>query len=906
MTLAPGVRLGPYEILSAIGAGGMGEVYKARDTKLGRDVALKILPEQFATDPDRLARFRREAQVLASLNHPNIAAIHGFEEANSVHALVLELVEGQTLADRIAQGPIPLDEALPIAKQMAEALEAAHEHGIIHRDLKPANIKLRPDGTVKVLDFGLAKTLDSQSIGPDASQSLTITSPAMTEMGVILGTAAYMSPEQAKGKPADKRSDVWAFGCVLYEMLSGKRAFEGNDVSDLIVAVLGKEPNWTALPSITPSPILRLLKRSLERDPRRRVPGMAVARFEIDDALAPTPDTDTTQPYRSVRRTLGYVALAVVATAALVGFVGSSMTSVRGPSIARLAIVLPGGEEFTNTNRQLVAISPDGTRVAYVANNRIYVRTLDQLVATPIPGTEAERIGNPFFSPDGQWIGFWAGGQLKKVSLNGGTPVRLCEAGELFGATWGLDDNIVFGQGPQGIWRVSATGGTPEHLVKVDAQERAHGPQMLPGGFHLIFTVGRNINWEGAQIVVQSLKTGMRNVLVPNGRDARYIPTGHLVYASQGSLHAVSFDPETLKVGRGSVALVDGVAQANPSRNMTQTAAVHFSLSATGALVYVPDAVTVEAKRTIVWVDRLGQEESLGAPPRAYIYPRLSPDGTRVALDVRDQENDIWVWHLAARTLTRVTSDPASDIIPLWTLDGRRLLFTSNRGAYPGVFWQAADGSGIAERLTEQVRIPGLSGLSPDGTRVIGGEQETAVSGIFAYDMWILSLARDSRTSRPPDLEALLRTRFDELNGVFSPDGRWLAYQSNATGRWEIYVRPFPVVEGGQWQVSTSGGTEPLFAPSGQELFYRAPNEAIMGVTVSPGTSWTAAEPKQLVPDRYFGGGELVMRSYDVSRDGRRFLMIKDDPAPSSISTSDSLILVQNWFEELKRRVPTN
>ena len=907
MALSAGMRLGPYKILSALGAGGMGEVYRARDTKLSRDVALKVLPEAFMLDPERIARFKREAQVLASFNHPNIGHIYGLEETDGIRALVLELVEGPTLADRIAQRPIPLDEALPIARQIAEALEAAHQLGIVHRDLKPSNIKLRPDGTVKVLDFGLAKALEPTPSASDVSQSPTITSPAMTGMGIILGTAAYMSPEQAKGRPAEKRSDVWAFGCVLFEMLTRKRAFEGEDVSDTLANVLKGEPGWSALPDEVPISIRTLLTGCLAKDPRERIADLSVALFVINHqgSLVPPGHAPIPDPSRRGRRT-ALVVTAVVVVGLASGYAGWTLKPGAPRAVTRTTIPLLTGDSFSNTGVHVVALSADGSRLVYTANLRLYMRPIDQLEATPIGGTEgtAETAGrNPFFSPDGQWIGFWQEGQLKKISAIGGASVVLCAAQNPFGASWASDNTILYGQGDQGaggIWRVSGDGGKPEYLVKLEADHVAQGPQMLPGGRAILFTLARRSDWDTAQIVVQSLDTGRRHVVVTRGTDARYVPTGHLVYALGGTVFAVAFDVTTLAVTAGAVPLVEDVAQ--------QNVAAHFAISSQGALVYVPrDAVRGgRPQRRLVWVDRQGREDPINAPPRAYFYPRLSPDGTRVAFDVRDQESDIWIWDLARETLTRLTLGATFEQYGVWTPDGRAVIFSSSQFGGPSaprsLFRQASDGTGTVEQLTQGAVAQFASAVTPDGTAVIFREETPPrkLGTRPGSDLLLVPLGGDHRP-RP-----LLRTAFDELNAEVSPDGHWLAYQSNESGRHEIYVRPFPNVDAGRRQISTSGGTQPLWARNGRELFYVSMG-ALMRVPLTIGSTIEAGTPTKLLdaPDRLSSPSALG-RMYDVSPDGRRFLMIKESSTSDEPAGLARIIFVQNWFEELKRRVPTH
>jgi len=916
VTLAAGTRLGPYEIVAPIGAGGMGEVYKARDTKLGRDVAIKVLPDLFANDLERLARFHREAQVLASLNHPNIAHIYGVEDSSSTHGLVMELVEGPTLADRITQGPIPLAEALPIAKQIAEALQTAHEQGIIHRDLKPANIKIREDGTVKVLDFGLAKAMESVSgARAEATASPTITTPAMTAAGVILGTAAYMAPEQAKGRPADKRSDVWAFGCVLYEMVTGTRAFEGEDVSDTLASVLAREPDWTAIPSDVPPAIRALLKRCLEKDRKQRIADVSTAYFLVTEhaTLAPAgvivPPQTGPVTRRHVLTTAGVslvvgILLTVVAVRAVI-----RPDPTLGRSVTRFTVALASTDSFTAPGRHLVAFSPDGTRLAYAANNRLYLRALDQLEATPIRGTDGSGTSpgtlNPFFSPDGQWIGFWQGGQLKRVSVNGGAPVVICAAAIPFGVSWEDDGTILFGQGRDGLSRVSAEGGKPDVVVR-DPGGLAHGPQLLPGGRAVLFTFRAGAgdpDWNSAQIVVQSLDTGKRQVVIDGGTDARYLATGHLVYVTGGTLLAVPFDVVKLKVTGGPVSLVENIPQS------LNTGAAQFSTSRTGSLVYVGGGLqAIQQARTLVWVDRQGHEDPLKAPARAYAIPRVSPDGKRVALDIRERQSNVWTWDLARETLTRVTFGPDADRAPIWTPDGGGLIFASQRGGSQGLFWHAADGTGTDTRLTQSARAQTPNGISPDGAHLVFYEQDNIGA---SRDLMMLTLGQAQRSAgagrgeraESSRVTPLVQTSFDELNGEISPDGRWLAYQSNESGQQqEVYVRPFPAVTAGKWQISTGGGTRPVWARNGQELFYLTPMGALMSVRVVRGATWTTGASTKLFQGPY--SLPLAERSYDVSPDGQRFLMIKpigaDRPA-----AAPSLVVVQNWTEELKRLVPT-
>jgi len=939
----PGRQLGLYRLVSKLGAGGMGEVYRARDTKLGRDVALKILPALFAHDADRLARFRREAQVLASLNHPNIAAIYGLEEADGVRALVLELVEGPTLAEKLAEvsslksqvsglpippslgearqaagvGPrgIPIDEALPIARQIADALEAAHERGVIHRDLKPSNIKVRTDGIVKVLDFGLAKAFEvagivcegSTSVASMGTESPTL-SVAATRDGVILGTAAYMAPEQAKGKPVDKRADIWAFGCVLYEMLTGCRAFEGEDVSDTLAFVITKDPDWRALPPTTPPAIQRLLRRSLEKDRKRRLPDIADARIEIDEALtaspsepAPAAPLTMAQPVSRGRPVATYAAVALVASAVTATGIWLTMRPSL-PQVTRLTIAPSSAAALTvGGSARDLAIAPDGRHVVYVGSNgaRLFVRAMDQLEATPLTGLSAPR--HPFFSPDGQWVGFFdTGSVLKKVAITGGpTVVMASRLSEGFrGATWGPDDTIIFATADvgSGLQRVSAAGGESTVLTRPN-RERGESdhlwPEFLPGGQAVLFTIaplGSPIRMDSAQVAVLDLRTGTQKILVRGGSHAQYVPSGHLVYGVAGTLRAIVFDLDRLEAVGAPIPVL-------PEVTMTGNGAAGFAVARDGTLVYVPgDAAVRRAARTLVWVDRQGREEPINAPARQYTYPRISPDGTRVALDVRDQQNDIWIWHLARGTLTRFTLDPAEDQYPVWTPDGRRLLFRSARSGQSNLFWQAADGTGAVERLTQSENPQWAYAMTRDGTRLVFREDNPKTG----RDLMALTLDKQ-RQAHP-----LVRTTFAEFNGEISPDGRWLAYQSSESGQNEIFVQPFPNVGEGRWQISTGGGAEPLWARGGQELFYLAPTGALMSIRIERAQTFAFGTPTKLFEGRYFLVDPVAEgRKYDVSPDGKHFLMIKPGGAVEQTAPPANIIVVQNWLEELKRLVPT-
>ena len=892
MSLAPGTRLGHYDVTSLLGEGGMGQVWQATDTQLNRQVALKILPDAFAADPDRLARFKREAQILASLNHPNIAAIYGIEEAEGTRALVLELVEGPTLADRIAKGPIPLDEALPIARQIAEALEAAHEAGVIHRDLKPANITVREDGTVKVLDFGLAKAFQPDASDPNMSLSPTISlTAAATQMGMVIGTAAYMAPEQAKGKPVDKRADVWAFGAVVYEMLTGKRAFVGDDVSDTLAAVLRAEVNLDGLPDETPPRLRQVLRACLQRDPKQRVQAVGDVRLAMEGAfetIAPAGEATvapgTAQP--TWRRLLPSVAAAVVVGLG-VGLAVWSVARPEPPVVARFEHELPDDQRFGSTGRPITALSPDGRAFVYNTPDGLYLRAIGELDARLIPGT-ASSLTSPVFSPDGQTVGYWdrTTRELKRIAISGGAPVTITAAPDNpYGVRWESDGTILYGQ-EDGIWHVPDTGGTPEFLITAEEGERLHGPQMLPGGEWVLFTfrpAGTGA-WDEAQIVVESLTTRERETLITGGRDARYVPTGHLVYGLNGVILAVPFDVGNRQVVGGPVSLIEGVGAGADGNS----GAMHFALANNGSLVYVPGSAGGSDVVSLVWVGRDGDEERLPAPPRAYDRPRVSPDGTRVAVDIADGDNtDVWIWDLARETPTQLTFDEGVDDFPLWTPDGARVVFQSSREG-GGLFWKAADGTGQVERLKDGAARP--YAWAADGRLIF--EQ--------AGDIGVLTMEGE-RT-----VEMLLDAEFSETEPALSPDGRWLAYQSRETGTPLIYVQPFPNIDDGQWNVSLGLGLNPVWSPDGRELFYLSLTDLMVAQTeTEPTFSHRTPEP---LFRRLQGmlGGSGVGRRFDIAPVGDRFIVPKRGTAEQTSDDEpfNGLVLVLNWFEELKARVP--
>jgi serine/threonine-protein kinase len=964
-----GTQFGPYRVESLLGAGGMGAVYRATDTVLGRQVAIKILPTDVAADPEWVARFRREAQALAALNHPNIGAIYGFEaldgRTGSAIGLVLELVEGATLAEKLIAGPLPVAETLAIAQQIAEALDAAHQRGVVHRDLKPGNIKVRDDGTVKVLDFGLATVAPSENADErrvdvarrDSSASPIIT-PAITTTGIILGTAAYMSPEQANGNAVTRTTDIWAFGCVLYEMLSGRVPFSGDSATDTLALIVRDEPDFGLLPSTTPQPIRALLRHCLHKDQRRRWPDAGSLRIAIEDARnAPTgvaTRAELTRP-SNWRRTI--VSVFVVVAAALSPFGAWRLARQEPPrAVARVLVgVSPASQiartlELPNARpfRSAIALSPDGQSLAFigalpdgpkdasrspaasvsVARTRVrqlYLRRMDQLQATAIEGTEWAE--SPFFSPDGQWIGFWQAasdtlqsGELKKVPLAGGPIVTICRTALPAGFSWGPNGRIIFANhAGGGLWQVADAGGTPEALTTPDPTngELSHRlPHVLPDGSAVLFTIQRSPGgWDDTQIAVRSLATGEQKLLAEGGADARYVTSGHVVYARLGTLLAQPFDATRLQVTGKPVGVIDGVMHdVNSPFTIGNSGAAQFSVASNGTLAYLPGGAAPEGDYIPVWVDRSGVDIEVGIPSRSVAgRPRMSPDGRRIAFPVLE---GIGIFDLARKSFQILTSSawgaPAIRRVPerrfvTWHPDGERVTFT---GADDELYWIRADGSGEAERLTAsdanvrsspQIQVP--TSWSPDGRTLLFTQRLRSTASINR-DIWTLTLGDSAPAARP-----FLVSAADESSAELSPDGRYLAYESNQSGRSEVYVQPFPG-SGRRELVSTDGGGQPVWARNGRELFYRAsgpgPMMRMMAVDVTLGHVFTAAKPRLLweaMRAQYPGG--TGGRTYDVAPDGQRFLMIQQrDSAPQPPVTH--VVLVQNWLEELKRLVPRN
>jgi serine/threonine-protein kinase len=885
--LEAGSTLGPYRIIGKLGEGGMGEVYRAEDPRLGRTVAIKAIPQLFATDADRTARFEREARVLATLNHPNIAQIYGIEEKNGTHAIVMELVEGEDLARRLARGPMVLEDAVQIARQVSDAVEAAHEQSIVHRDLKPANIKLRPDGTVKVLDFGLAKMVCDDARGDDRQlhDSPTFTSPAwlgrgsadVTAAGVILGTAAYMAPEQVRGRTVDRRADIWAFGCVLFEMLTGRPPFAGPDTSSLLAAILKDDVDWAMLPDGTPTSIRRLLRRCLEKDPRRRLSAVGDARLELDDAFGDFTDVPEIPARLPWSRRLAWLAGA--------GAVGALITlavTPRAPADVRTAVVrsevllegtlrLAGVRAFT--------ISPDASEIVYMAavdrdKWALFRRSLRTGATVQISATEWGE--GPFFSPDGAWLVFGQQGRLKKVPSAGGAAIDLGDAPGWQGGSFAGDGSLILNpRHGQGLVRISADGRSRSVLTTVDqaaGEAGHHWPHVLPDGKHVLYTAevdGKS--YSEARIVMLSLDTGERRVLIEGGTDARYLRNGHIVYWREGGVWKVPFDTNRLDItGQPSLAIQNVMAsEANGQ--------AHFAAVSDGTLVYLTGRDT-QTERSVMLVDRAGRARALTGDRRSFETVSSSRDGARLAVTITAANDSLWTMELDRPSLTRITFE-SENAYPVWSPDGTRIVLARHRGGEPRkLFVMPSDGSIAPELLRGE--IVGMPESWTAAGNLLAFTRPSAENGI---DIWVMPMVGDGGPRQ------LLATRFDEMHPRFSPDARWIAYTSNESGRYEVYVRPFPGF-GQKRLVSSDGGMEPRWGSDGRELFYRA-GDAVMVADVSGSR---IAPPRVLFRGRYTES-EVHWPTWDVLPDGRGFLMIQDFAQPRT-----SLSLVHNWFAELR------
>jgi eukaryotic-like serine/threonine-protein kinase len=884
MTVGPGTQIGAYQVVTAIGAGGMGEVYRARDSRLNREVALKVIRQPLA-DAEHLARFRREAQVLAALNHPHVASIYELDEVDGRIFLVMELVPGHTLGELLATLPtraLGVTEALRIARQIAEALETAHDKGIVHRDLKPANIKVTADGVVKVLDFGLAKAMASDAAEVNLTNSPTLTIAA-TNADVILGTAAYMSPEQAKGQVVDRRTDIFAFGCVLYEMLAGRPAFRGETLAEILAGVLKTDPDWSLLPPGASGNVTRLLQRCLQKDVKGRLRDIGDARLEIEEALTlPSATSETailpTPTIRERTRWPRVIALLVAGATAGAIAVLSLKTEPRAPTLAagHFVFALPSNEPLAGLDFPAVAISTDGSAVAYVGSrggrSQLFVRPMNSLEATPIDGT-TNAIA-PFFSPDGRWLAFFADGQLKKIPTAGGAPVTLAEASVGLGGSWGANDIIVFAAGTgSGLSRVSGNGGAPERVtvVAADKGEFSHRwPELLPDGKTVLYTVGTLGHWDDAQIVAQPLGSRERSLLVQGGTNPHYLSSGHLIYARRGAIMAVPFDLTNLKTSGPPVRVLENVLESFDG-------AAQVSVSPSGTALYVAGEFESNRRR-LETVDRTGAATPFSAPLQAYRGPRLSPDGRKLLVTIEGSTEDLWVYDMTAGTLTQVTFG-VNAAIPIWTPDGQRVTFSLNTGGTPNLFWVPVGQQKAPERLatSDNFQMPGSWSL--DG-RTLAFVERHPTTG---RDIWFLR-PDDDREAKP-----FLNSPFDESAPRFSPDGRWIAHVSNESGRDEVFLRSVTDPTRKE-QLSKGGGTEPVWARDGKEIFYRAGNK-LMAVSVGDGRAIRGAQARTLFEGE-FEKGTSDAANYDVTPDNQRFVMIG-----GSASTTDhaTIHVLTNW-----------
>ncbi len=868
--LLMGTQIGPYRIEGLLGAGGMGQVYQARDTRLGRSVAVKISIARFSE------RFEREARAISALNHPNICTLYDL----GPNYMVMELVEGVSLADRIKKGPISLEEALAIARQIADGLAAAHDQGIIHRDLKPANIKVRPDGTVKVLDFGLAKTAYEK---PDPAAEHTL---VLTQTGKIMGTPAYMAPEQTRGEPLDKRADIWAFGCVLYQMVTGKPPFIGNTIPDILAAVVMKDPDLTPVPA----KVRRLLGRCLEKDPKKRLRDIGDVWELLDDQTAVGVVTGGAQ--RSGAAWIAAAVLAIIAVTA--GWIAWHATRQADHQLTRFSIDLE--PDATAGANSTVAISPDGRRLVFPARGtngkqQFATRLLDQAESTLLAGTEGGF--NPFFSPDGQWIGFFADGQLKKLSIQGGAPVSLASilsttAGAQ-GASWGDDGNIVSAMGLLApLVRVPAGGGPTEPVTKLGPGEIAHRwPQVLPGANAVLFTASTSISgMENANIEAISLKTGQIKILQRGGYFGRYLPNGYLLYVHQGTLFGVKFDPDRLEMRGAPTTLLEDVA------DNTATGSGEFDFSTTGTFVYTAGKSAAQVWR-IGWLDASGSVKPLLAMPGKYTQPRVSPDGRKLSFNGEGQ--DIYIYDMDRETISRLTFSGRANAA-VWAPDGKHIAFESIGSSY-GIYWARSDGAGEPQRLLESPNNMAPWSFSPDGRRLAYFERIPRSGDLLTLPLDLT----DPDHPKAGTPEPFLRTPADELQPSFSPDGHWIAYRSNESGKDEIYVRPFPPRSGGKWQVSSGGGANAVWSRNGRELFYSAANSLIMVVeyTVN-GDSFMPTKPRVWSETQIFSPGLLNL---DLAPDGKRFAVLYAPELAGTGKGSVQVTVLLNFFDEVKRRI---
>lgn len=903
MQLAPGSRLGTYEIIGLLGAGGMGEVYRAQDTRLNRQVAIKVLPEVYASDPDRVARFHREAQAVAALNHANIAAIYDLAESGATKFLVLELIEGETLADRLRRVPVPIDEALGITRQILEALEAAHEKGICHRDLKPANVKLTPEGVVKVLDFGLAKFLQSSPAAGNLTHSPTL-SVAGTYPGVILGTAGYMSPEQAKGYEADHRSDLFSVGCILYELLTGRQAFEGETASEILAGVLKSEVDLTALPPRLNPRFVDLLRRCLEKNPKKRWHAAADVRVEVEALMGRSSIIDDVKPV--AERSAWQRVWPLVATALVTAMFAAAAVWMLKPlpprKITRFAVTLPDDQQFTNPGRQLVALSPDGENLVYVANQRLFLRPLSGLEARAIAGSEgtaAAGVLNPAVSPDGTMVAYWTqvDQTIKRLSINGGAAVTVCQSAAPYGLSWS-EHGIVFGQADKGIMRVSPNGGTPEVIAAAGEGMIAGLPQMLPDGRAVLFSLKKIAEtWDAGQLVVQTLG-GERKVILEEAADGRYVPSGHLVYALSGVLMAAPVDIRTLTVTGGAVPIIEGVRRAGLSGTGTGTA--HYTFADNGTLAFIsgPASLSVTGDRDIGLFDLKGGVQPFKLPLGEYRAPRASPDGRFVAFDTEDdREPAVWIYEIGGGSAMRRLTFGGRNRSPVWSPDGQWVAFESDREGDAAIFRQRADGSGPAERLTTAAKgeIHRPHSWSPDGSVLLYALHKEAQSSLWTWSL------QDRKAAPFPDTHSV-----GNIDGAFSPDGRWMAYQvrESTTVLGQVYLQPYPPT-GTKYLVGVGG--HPYWNAKGTELILNTGpgRSAIIPVTTSPRV--TFGQP--LAFSRNLRGEPnpaTGRRNVDYMPDGQRIVGVLLGGTSIGASAEPDITVVLNWFDDVRARAPRN
>lgn len=904
MTLSPGTKLGPYEVQSQLGAGGMGEVYKARDTRLDRIVAVKILPVHLAEKSDAKERFDREARAISSLSHPNICSLFDVGSQDGLRYLVMEFLEGETLASRLMRGPVPLQQLLKYGMEICEGLEKAHRSGVVHRDLKPGNIMLTNVG-VKLMDFGLAKSASPLSTSPVLSATLTSPagSPPLTAEGTIVGTFEYMSPEQVEGKDVDARSDIFSFGSVLYEMATGKRAFAGKSRISVASAILEKQPDpISTLQPLTPPTLDRAIQRCLAKDRENRWQIVRDLLLELkwigeagSQASIPAPAISRSK----VRGSIAWAAAGIFALIALAFAIGLFRRSSKPEHSARLLADTGADAGLYIQSGTAMVLSPDGLHLAFVATDsnkkrQIYIRALDRLQATALSGTE--NADDPFFSPDGQWLGFFADGKLKKTLIQGGAAITLCDAHDDRGGSWSEDGTIVFTPyvgAP--LTRISAAGGKPQPLTSLDAQagELTHRwPQVLPGGNAVLFTANTSVgNYEDANIVVYSMASGQRKTLQNGGFHARYVSSGHLLYMHEGTLFAVPFDLKKLEVTGPPVPILNGIVT-NPA-----TGGAQFALSNTGNLVYVAGP-SVAQNVAIDWMDRAGTFTPLREQPARYLYPTFSPDGKRLAVQIQDgRRSDIWMYEWAHNVLTRVTFAGQSNGNPVWTPDGQRIAYTSPEkdGLY-GLYWTRADGAGETFRLAGDKKQKRANSWSPDGKNLAFMQLNPDTS----WDVMMLSIAGDAKSGwKFGEPTPFLSGSFVEQDATFSPDGKWIAYAGNESGSLEIYVQPFPG-PGGKWQISTGGGVSPRWSHSNNELIYRAPDQRIMVATyTATGDSFVASNPKLWSPGQFGTRGPLSV--FDLHPDGKRLAVLRD---PKGIDTTpvNKVNFFFNFLDELRHK----